>query len=246
MINFQIDISDLLMEFEELSSKSGEFKNYLLKKIEKEFTFQWETNINKDLKGTRSEYKKAIYVDYPEEGVLVMGLNPRESQLALMIEDGASSWDMTDGFQKSKNKTNKANGGWYLTIPFKHATSEAIGESNIFSNKMTPVVQAEVKRQGTLKDLSKLPEEYSKLMSNPTTGTAHKSPIVQGIRRIDVSSSTKENRGGYTSFRRVSDNSEEGSWIHPGFEARKFMEQTMKQVPFDTIVAESIDEFLMK
>ena len=57
---------------------------------------------------------------------------------------------------------------------------------------MTPVVQAEVKRQGTLKDLSKLPEEYSKLMSNPTTGTAHKSPIVQGIRRIDVSSSTKE------------------------------------------------------
>ena len=31
-----------------------------------------------------------------------MGLNPRESQLALMIEDGASSWDMTDGFQKSK------------------------------------------------------------------------------------------------------------------------------------------------
>jgi len=161
-----------------------------------------------------------------------------------MIEDGASSWDMKENFKNSKKAKNKGQSNWYLTIPFRHATTEALGEAMEFSDKMTPELQKEVKRQGTLKDLSRLPDEYQKILSNPTTGTPHKSPVVEGMKRIDISSTDKENRSGYFTFRRVSDNSEEGSWQHPGFEAREFIDKTVKEMPFDSIVNMAIDEFL--
>jgi len=244
MINFQFDISDVLIEFESMASRSSELKGYILDKLTDDFMYRWEQNVNKELKSTRNEYKKAMFVEYPEEGTAIIGLTPRESQLALMIEDGASSYDMKEGFKKSNKKTQKDGGGWYLTIPFRHATSEAVGESMAFSGKMTPELQKEVKRQGTLKDLSRLPDEYQKILSNPTTGTPHKSPVVEGMKRIDISSTDKENRSGYFTFRRVSDNSEEGSWQHPGFEAREFIDKTVKEMPFDSIVNMAIDEFL--
>jgi hypothetical protein len=247
MINFQFDISEILLEFNSISGRGSELKRYILGKLTDNFMHRWEQKVNKELKGTRQEYKKAMFVEYPEDGVAIIGLTPRESQLALMIEDGASSWDMKDGFSRSNKRVTKlgeydekskrfTEGGWYLTIPFRHATSEAIGESMAFSGKMTRKVESEVKRQGTLKDLSRLPDEYQKIMSNPTTGTPHKSPIVEGMKRIDISSTNKENRSGYFTFRRVSDNSEDGSWQHPGFEAKGLIDKTIKEMPFDTIV----------
>ena len=192
MINFQFDISEVLLEFNSIADRGSEFKGYILDKLTDDFMHRWEQKVNKELKGTRQEYKKAMFVEYPEEGVAIIGLTPRESQLALMIEDGASSWDMKSGFEKSGKRKEKADGGWYLTIPFRHATSQAIGESMAFSGKMTPKLEAEVKRQGTLKDLSRLPEEYQKILSNPTSGTEHKSPIVEGMKRIDISSTDKD------------------------------------------------------
>lgn len=148
------------------------------------------------------------------------------------------------GFKNSDKAKNKGQDNWYLTIPFRHATSEAVAESSIFSNKMDKVVEKEVKRQGTLNDLTSLPQEYQKILSNPTTGTSHKSPIVQGLKKMDISSTNKEKRSGYFTFRRVGGNSEEGSWVHRGFEARKLMEKTQKELPFETLVQMSVDDFL--
>lgn len=246
MFHFQIDISDVLIEFQQLAVSSAELKAAILDRITDDFMHRWETNVNNALHSTRGEYKKAMFVERPEEGVAIIGLTPRESQLALMIEDGASSWDMKTNFKKSDKAKNKGKNNWYLTIPFRHATSEAVGESMIFSGKMDKAVEREVKAQGTLKDLSSLPQEYQKIMSNPTTGTAHKSPIVLGMKKMDIASTGKEKRSGYFTFRRVSENSEDGSWVHKGFEARKLIEKTVNEVPFDTLVQMAVDDFLMR
>lgn len=246
MFNFQIDISDVLIEFQQLAGASADLKAAILDRVTDDFMHRWETNVNNALHSTRGEYKKAMFVERPEDGVAIIGLTPRESQLALMIEDGASSWDMKEGFRKSDKAKNKGQDNWYLTIPFRHATSEAVGESMIFSGKMDKAVEREVKAQGTLKDLSSLPQEYQKIMSNPTTGTAHKAQIVLGMKKMNIASTGKERRSGYFTFRRVSENSQDGSWVHKGFEARKLIEKTINEVPFDTLVQMAVDDFLMR
>lgn len=246
MFNFQIDISDVLIEFQQLAGASADLKAAILDRVTDDFMHRWETNVNNALHSTRGEYKKAMFVERPEDGVAIIGLTPRESQLALMIEDGASSWDMKDNFKKSDKAKNKGQASWYLTVPFRHATSEAVGESMIFSGKMDKAVEREVKAQGTLKDLSSLPQEYQKIMSNPTTGTTHKAQIVLGMKKMDIASTGKEKRSGYFTFRRVSENSQDGSWVHKGFEARKLIEKTINEVPFDTLVQMAVDDFLMR
>lgn len=244
MFNFQIDISDVLIEFQQLSSRSSELKEAILDRLTDDFMHRWERNVNEALHSTRGEYKKAMFVERPEEGVAVIGLTPRESQLALMLEEGASSWDMKENFKKSDKAKNKGKSNWYLTVPFRHATSEAVGEAMMFSGVMDKSVEKAVKAQGTLKDLSSLPQEYQKILSNPTTGTPHKTQIVMGMKKISMPSTGKEKRSGYFTFRRVSENSQEGSWVHRGFQARKLIEKTINEVPFDSLVQMAVDDFL--
>ena len=58
---------------------------------------------------------------------------------------------------------------------------------------------------------------------NKTSGYKHKFNIYEGLQREQIGSGT-ENRGGYFSFRRASENSDPDSWAHPGFTALKLME----------------------
>ena len=45
-------------------------------------------------------------------------------------------------------------------------------------------------------------------------------------------------------FRRVSENSDPGAWIHPGFEAKHLMEAAIDEMDVDNIVDQTVDEFL--
>ena len=72
----------------------------------------------------------------------------------------------------------------------------------------------------------------------------HKAPQYQGLVRIDIASTDKENRGGYFTFRRVSDKSDPLSWINPGFEPRKFMDRALDEAQVFEVADMAIDEFL--
>jgi len=54
------------------------------------------------------------------------------------------------------------------------------------------------------------------------------------------------NQNTYMTFRRVSDKSDENSWIHKGFEAHNFMEKALEESQVDKVFAECRDEFLSK
>ena len=72
----------------------------------------------------------------------------------------------------------------------------------------------------------------------------HKSPKYQGLVKLDISSTEKETRSGYFTFRRVSDKSEPLSWIHPGFSAHKFMDKALDSVQVEVVADMAIDTFL--
>lgn len=246
MIPVNIDISDILEEFDELADRAIEFSTYLLDRISESYMFAWENLVNTNLKSTRREYKKAMDMERIDSNIVVFKLLPTESGLAMMIEDGASSWDMKENFSKSDKRKIKPDGGWYLTIPFRHATTEALGESMTFANKMPAKIEKIVKaKQGKSLLPSDLPAKYRKIGINKTSKYKHKAAIYAGLKRFEVGSGS-EKRGSYMTFRRVSDNSDGGAFIHPGFTAKKLMEKAWKESNIDLIVDNAADEFLSK
>ena len=106
-------------------------------------------------------------------------------------------------------------------------------------------------KQGNTLSSKNLPAQYDvkeihSLALN--TGTViryqHKAPIYEGMHRRDISSTDKEKRGGYFTFRRVSDKSDEQSWYHPGFEPHEFMERALSEAQIENIVGIAGQEWL--
>lgn len=244
MVPIGLDISDIIDEFSQLAGKSEEFSSFILDRVVDSYMFEWQEMVKNELHGTRKEYLNSMFTERIDNRNAVIGLMPSESRLALMIEDGASSWDMKDGFSKSPKKHDKKDGGWYLTIPFRSATNEAIGESMAFTNKMPTEVQKVVKSKKGAVTLQDLPSQYQKIGINKTSGYTHKNNIYEGLHRKQGGSSKKENRGIYMNFRRVSDKSDDGVFVHPGFEAKHFMEKTINGLNISNILDIATDDFL--
>lgn len=253
MLPISFDISPIVDEFIILSNRSEEFSSYVIDRMTEDFMNSWENMVNSELGSTRQAYKRAMNVEKVSYNESLISLLPTESKLPMMIEDGASSFDMQEGFSKSSKavryssiKDKKEH--WYLTIPFRHATSEAVAESMVFANKMPkPIEKIAKENKGEQITMAQLPQEYQKLLKNKTTGVQHKSPIYEGIKRIQASSSDKENRGNYISFRRVSDNSEDGAFVHPGFKAKRFMDRAGDKLVqnMSTILDQSTNDFIL-
>ena len=242
-----IDLSGVIDEFFLDENETKAMSRYVLSNISDEYMRVWERNIDGSLHSTRSEYRRAIFTEQPDDFSMVFGMTPTKSKLAMMLEDGASRYDLKEGFgNSSKIKFKKSGMGWYLTIPFRWATSEAVAESMVFSNQMPEDIEKLVKTTAKPLKLSDLPSNYiiDHINSRNIIGYAHKNSIYEGLHRQDISSTNKENRGGYFTFRRVSDKSEANSWIHPGFEPLKLMERSLSELRFDYIVDMSIDKFL--
>lgn len=239
-----IDLSGIINEFILDENETKSLSRYVLSNISDEYMRVWERNIDSSLKSTRSEYRRAIFTEQPDDYSMVFGMTPTKSKLAMMLEEGASQYDIKDGFSNSDKKHIKKDGsGWYLTVPFRWATSEAVAESMVFSNQMPKDIEKLVKTTGRPLKLSDLPSQYRDTRTS-SVGYKHRASIYEGLQRRDISSTEKENRGGYFTFRRVSDKSEANSWQHPGFEPLKLMERSLSELRLDYIVDQSIDQFL--
>jgi len=255
-----IDLSGTIDEFFLSEQETKDLSRYVLSNISDEYMRYWEKNVDNSLHQTKTEYRQAIFTEQPDDFTVVFGMTPRQSQLGLMLEDGASEFDIKEGFSKSNKRVTKLKvnkdgslkrdkqgrtigGGWYLTIPFRHATSEAVAESAIFSSRMPKRIEQLVKTVDRPLTNSDLPEGYRDRRI-ARTGYKHKAAIYEGLHRRDISSTDKEKRGGYFTFRRVSDKSDEKSWQHPGFEALKLMDKSLNELPIDQVVDRAVDEFL--
>lgn len=245
MLPINIDISDIADQEELSQSEIDDLSRYIVNSIATEFCMLWDDQIDQNLNSTREEYRKGIFQEEGEGNSITLGLTARQSQMSMMIEEGASSFDEKEGFEKSEKRTTKKDGkGWYLTIPFRFATSEAVAESGAFANKLPKPIENLVKQSTSPLRESQLPGKFKGLGSNATSGYKHKFNIYEGLQRIEGGSGKNEKRGLYMNFRRVSDTSDPAAWIHPGFDARNLMDKALDELDVSSVVDHALDEFL--
>lgn len=238
-----IDLSGVIEDFILTEDETKSLSRYVLANISDEYMRYWEKNIDTNLRSTRSEYKQGVFTEQPDNFSIIFGMTPRQSKLGMMLEEGASAYDIKEGMASSQKKKPKKGGGWYITVPFRHATSEALAESMTFSGKMPKEIEKLVKVTEKPLNLADLPPQYQERKTS-WVGYKHKAAIYEGLHRRDISATDKEKRGGYYTFRRISDKSEENSWAHPGFEPLKLMEKSLSELPIDQVVDRSVDKFL--
>lgn len=252
ILPINIDLSEVIAEFSLDESQSNSLGSSIIDRVIEEYTAKWESFIGSSLDQTREEYRKAIYIDRSSPLEVVFGLSASESELALAIEEGSGPFDEKEGFQNSSKVKRKARkGGWYLTVPFRHATPTAVADSGIFASILPQVIYDIAQEKGPVQKAD-LPAEFSipgmrKEISTPeiiVPEYLHVAPKYQGLVKVNIASTEKEKRSSYMTFRRVSDKSDPFSWWHPGFVPKKLMEKALEQAQIGTVTDMAIDKFL--
>ena len=169
------------------------------------------------LKSSREDYLNALkYEDLGD--VYIIYLDPK-SERAIHLEKGWAAFDMKPGLLNGPNSKMGKNGR-YNTVPFRHKSSEqridSTGQKVLTDTaKMIQEINKQVKK-GSLSVLEKN-IEGGKIRTYQNI----ENPRLAGLTRIsktytnDRGKETTQHR--YFTFRRVSENSDENSWRHPGY-----------------------------
>lgn len=259
MFDIDIDISDVVEDLNLMLSESRDLSTQILDRVVSEYQMRLETLVGQELNQTKSEYLRAIEIDRKDEFSAIIRLTSRISRLALMLEDGADPFDIKEGLEKSKKRKVSLAGNWYIDVPFRFATSKALAASPVFTGGVAPsgVIRAAKKAAGAAVPVAGLPkknqeakirEAITRKIDNVFYSVPkyeHKVSVYAGIRRRETGTSKKRS-GTYNTFRRVSANSDQNSWIHKGFEAKKFMDRTLASLEpeIDSIVDFVINNYL--
>lgn len=249
-MNFEFDISEVSAQFFFTKEEEDALASYVIDRVVTEYQTNLEKLVKSELHSTANEYISGIYTKRPDNHTAIIGISKRSSSLGFMIEAGSNVIDLKEGFKKSEKAHNKGTNDWWLTIPIQHATSDAVVGSIIGANIPKPVLTASKKAEGKPLGISDLPAPFNETKTKSlqlNTGVmityTHKSPIYEGLERIEQQSKDKP-RGGYFTFRRVSENSDESSWNHPGFEAKDFIERAWNDSDILEVIANAKDTFL--
>ena len=182
-----------------------------------------------------------------------------------MLEQGASPFDIKEGFKKSKKvkytiakynvkgKQIKAGGDWYLTVPFRIGVPGTLGQAG-FSGQIPQEVYDVMQKKGlhTLQvgdipspyDVPKSRAAIAATPNNPYYAQyTHKNSIYEGLtRRTAQYAKTSQNT--YGTFRRAGANSDPLSWIHKGFTPYDIAGKAVQKTDVDTIVENEVTSFL--
>lgn len=248
----RIDLSDVVQEFTLNQDESNLLATAIIDSVVQEYSMKWQDLVNKELKSSRPEYLKAMYIERPSGTEAVFGLSARESKLALSIEEGRGPWDEKPFLLDSPKAKRTKDGRPFLTVPFRHATPQAIAEAGIFSSIMPQDVYQLAKNSSMPLKRSQLPESQQipgvrKEINIPGLKVPeyiHKAAKYEGLVRVEASSSENENRGQYMTFRRVSDKSDPNSWFNGGIIAKRLMDKALEIAQIDRVADMAIDETL--
>lgn len=241
-IPIHINSQDIISQFDITRKDCEEIIDFAIKQITASFATEWENTANRELKSTKDRYVRNLRVvdEGRMQGAVI--LDYTKDPLIQMIEEGASAFDMKEGFSKSAKKHEKKDGGWYLTIPFRIGTPGSSPSSGVTvmpsqvynlvknkpieqSGKSKGLTQAEIGTGGGVPEQFQIPTARKPIVVIPTSQYfkeyQHKTNIYQGIiKQQDITTGQST----YSSFRRVSDLSDIESWIHPGFNAKNLAE----------------------
>jgi hypothetical protein len=238
MIPFKVDVSEFAQKFAITEQDVKTFTDNIVSEV----AYTFENNLiqiaGRDLTTSRDEYQKSIYSNKVTDGVYEVGLN---GFVANSVEQGITSFDQKEGFKNSSKRHETKDGGWYLTIPFKWKKSGGVESgSQVFSNMMPPEVTKVAEKLGNKQQIQKhqIPNSVSEPKQKIPKSRLYeqyqrKHSVYEGITKTKDSSG----RGGYTSFRRVSNNSDESAWIHPGIEQRGLFQKALATIQSQDVLS---------
>lgn len=255
MLNFSINMPPALAE--EFGLGKDEVESILdlaVKDVAAQVAQAWRKEAARNLGSTRQQYvDSVIEVDSGKMSATIELVG----SLANMIEEGAEPFDQKQALLSSP-KAKTGENGKYITVPFSLGTPTALKEN--FSTVLPdPVYEAIL---GKVQDIptaggmrtsglseGEIPSPYDQKVtkkvqipkSKKFSTYTHKHSIYEGAIR-QKSNVTGQNS--YVSFRRVSENSDPMSWIHPGLEPRKFAEKALDRVNVPFEVGRTIDRIL--
>lgn len=252
MVPINIDISSLIEEFSLDENQTLMIGTTIIDRVAQEYSYRWKNLIDKELKSSRNEYLRGIFIERVNPTEIIFGLSNRESSLPLSIEEGHGPWDEKPFLLGSLKAKRTKDGKPFLTVPFRHATPQAIAEAGIFSSIMPQDVYQLAKNSPMPLKRSQLPESQQipgvrKEINVPGLKVPeyiHKAAKYEGLVRVEASSSENENRGQYMTFRRVSDKSDPNSWFNGGIIAKRLMDRALEIAQIDRVADMAIDETL--
>lgn len=258
-----IDLSGLEAQFGLASNTIDKLTETCVNAVTAAIYANWEALAKQRLHSAAPEYlQNLIRVDKGkfEKQIILTGVLPN------MIEQGASPFDMKEGFKKSskvkytipvynkKGQQVNKGGDWYLTIPFRIGTPGALGQAG-FSGVMPSAVYNVMRKRAAGKGLtaSEIPEPYQVPRSRQAIldekGSMlygeyqHKSSIYEGLtKRRAQYGKTAQNT--YGTFRRAGANSDPLSWINKGITAYRLAELAVKNTDVETIVENEVTDYL--
>ena len=258
-----IDLSGLKQQFPEVDDQMvNQLTETCVNAVTAAVYANWQALAKRTLHATLPEYtQNIIKVDKGrfEKQIVLTGILPN------MIEQGASPFDIKEGFKKSKKvkytiakynvkgKQIKAGGDWYLTIPFRIGVPGTLGQAG-FRGEIPQELYDDIKKKGlhTLTapnipspyDVPKSRAAIAATPNNPYYAQyTHKNSIYEGLtRRRAQYAKTSQNT--YGTFRRAGANSDPLSWIHKGFTAYDIAGKAVQKTDVDTIVENEVTTFL--
>lgn len=251
VVPINIDLSDLVEEFNLSQDQSTFLGASIIDAVVTEYQLRWENLINRELRTTRNEYKRGVFIERESPLSVTFGLTNRASSIPLMIEEGQPPFDEKEGFRNSSKKKTAQDGGWYIDIPFRHATPGAVANSGLFASIMSNNIYKEVKNRGRLSFMD-LPAKDSVIGERKAINRLgvnkpayiHKASIYEGLTKVNIASTQNEKRSGYFTWRRVSENSDPNSWWNGGIVPYKLMDKALEQAKIDVVADKVIDQFL--
>lgn len=251
ILPINIDLGDLVEEFNLSGDQSVFLGSSIIDAVVSEYQLRWQNLISNSLHKTRNEYKRGVFIERESPLSVTFGLTNRESSIPLMIEEGQPPFDEKEGFRNSPKRKIAQNGGWYIDIPFRHATPEAVADSGLFASIMSQQIYNAVQKTGRLSfmDLSVKDSAIGERKAINRLGVnkpayMHKAPIYQGLTKVNIASTQNEKRSGYFTWRRVSENSDPNSWWNGGIVPYKLMDKALEQAKIDVVADKVIDQFL--
>ena len=258
-----IDLSGLKQQFPEVTDLMvDQLTETCVNAVTAAVYSNWQAVAKRTLHATLPEYiQNIIKVDRGrfEKQIVLTGILPN------MIEQGASPFDIKEGFKKSKKvkytiakynlkgKQIRAGGDWYLTIPFRIGVPGTLGQAG-FSGQMPQEVYDVMQKKGlhTLTapnipspyDVPKSRAAIEATPNNPYYAQyTHKNSIYEGLTR-QRAQYDKTSQNTYGTFRRAGANSDPMSWIHRGFTPYDIAGKAVKKTDVDTIVENEVTTFL--
>jgi hypothetical protein len=242
-----IDTKSLSEQYPMTQTQADDLVNYVVKTIAASYAANWEELAVRELHASRQQYVRSLVVKDNGKGtasVMLVGQFPN------MIESGSPAFDIKEGILNgAKAKTSK-DGKKYNTVPFYVGTPTSL-EENFNGGLMPKEIYQEMKDREVDKPLtlSEIPKPFEEKKTHKVEMKPkqfemyeHKNSIYEGLTKKQ-DSVTKQNT--FMSFRRVSENSDPASWLHPGLVARNFSQRALSELNKEVEVGQAIDAWLV-